>query len=141
MHTEEFEHGSWFNGRIYEDKCQLSADGNSFTYFAANQSQSVREKLGANAWSAVCTPPWLKAREISPSQSGTYGGIYRGYQSPVEVPGADWSGIDHQQRVVYTVGGKIWRCDNTRSEIKKPVLIADFTDLIPPARGVKLPQE
>jgi hypothetical protein len=119
----------------------LSADGNSVSYFAANHSRSTREQLGANAWSAVCNPPWIKAREIHPSNCGTYGGVYRGYQSPVEVPGADWFGVDHKQRIVFTESGKIWRCANMQAKMKNPRLIADFTDLAPPKRGVRLSEQ
>src|SRR5919198_5909820 len=32
--TDAFEHGQWFKGRVYERRCDVSADGSLFVYFA-----------------------------------------------------------------------------------------------------------
>jgi hypothetical protein len=52
--TDEIEHGSWFQGRIYPDHCDLSPDGKWMFYFA-------RDHKDHGTWSAICKPPWLKA--------------------------------------------------------------------------------
>jgi hypothetical protein len=33
MREDTFEAGAWFRGRIYEDRCDLSPDGQLFLYF------------------------------------------------------------------------------------------------------------
>jgi hypothetical protein len=32
--TDQFEHGQWFHGRIYAERCGLSPNGSLFVYFA-----------------------------------------------------------------------------------------------------------
>lgn len=36
--TDRFEHGQWFGGRVYERRCDVSADGALFVYFAHKSS-------------------------------------------------------------------------------------------------------
>ena len=166
MQTDKFEFGSWFYGRIYEDRCDLSPDGRYFVYFAANQTRHTWEKLGSNAWTAICQPPWLKAITFEVSCCGTWGGGGRfvtaddpefSAAKPVEflgsdvrltgassrqarfvrsakslVENADWTGLDHRNRLIYVIAGQLWRCQNTRGNYKTPQLIADFTDVRPP---------
>jgi hypothetical protein len=36
--TDHFERGAWFKGRIYEERCDLSPDGQLFLYFALQGS-------------------------------------------------------------------------------------------------------
>ncbi|MBC7822093.1 MAG: hypothetical protein IAG10_34850, partial [Planctomycetaceae bacterium] len=74
MQTDKFEFGSWFHGRIYEDRCDLSPDGRYVVYFAANQTRHTWEQLGSNAWTAICQPPWVKAITLDVSSCGTWGG-------------------------------------------------------------------
>ena len=40
--TDTFEHGAWFRGRIYEDRCDLSPDGELFLYFALQGGELFR---------------------------------------------------------------------------------------------------
>lgn len=161
MQSDEFEFGSWFEGRIYEDKCDLSPDGQFFIYFAAKQNPRTSAALGSNAWTAVCQPPWVKPVILEPSTCGTYYGggnfvmtgepsfseaqpetflpksiriAYSKYRTRelVQVEGADSTGLDHRNRVVYSVGGQLWRCKNTLGRVKNAEQIADFSDLTPP---------
>jgi hypothetical protein len=156
-----FDHGSWFYGRIYEQSCRISPDGRWFVYFAANHSQRTRRQLGVNSWYAVGRLPWLKALWISPEGStyhvrqrfvapGTpeyeHGLVVDALRNryrlahdtpfvPEElVPDADWSGHDLRGRVIYCQGGRIFR----QAAKGDDQLIADFSDLRPPARGRQL---
>ncbi len=72
---DTFEHGAWFKGRIYEDKCDLSPDGSLFVYFASKFK--IPTDRTHYAWTAISRPPWLKALALWP-QDGTYngGGIF-----------------------------------------------------------------
>lgn len=42
------------------------------------------------------------------------------------MPRSDWSGRDHQDRIIYTVGGKLFRMEKYDA-----VELADFTDRKP----------
>lgn len=68
---DQFEHGAWFKGRIYEDKCDLSPDGALFLYFVHQGSRG--ETKFTHAWTAVSRFPWLTAIAVWP-QGTTYGG-------------------------------------------------------------------
>lgn len=50
--TDEIEHGSWFSGRIYEMRSDVSFDGQWMVYLA----------MGGNGgtWTGICKPPFLK---------------------------------------------------------------------------------
>lgn len=161
MPSDEFEFGSWFEGRIYEDRCDLSPDGQFFLYFAANQSHRNWTELGADAWTAICQPPWVKAIVLYPSGCGTWGGggqfvttgdpmfadaqsepllpkslriAYGHYKRPhaPAVQEADSTGLDHKGQVVYSVGGKLWRCCSLHKGRQTLEQVADFTELAPP---------
>jgi hypothetical protein len=69
--TDEFEHGAWFKGRIYEERCDLSPDGQLFLYFALQGSRWRTSYKGS--WTAVSRPPWLQALVLWP-QGDTWGG-------------------------------------------------------------------
>lgn len=69
--TDEFEHGAWFKGRIYEERCDLSPDGQVFLYFALQGSRWRTSYKGS--WTAVSRPPWLQALALWP-QGDTWGG-------------------------------------------------------------------
>jgi hypothetical protein len=56
--SDEFTDGSWFKGRIYEDKCDLSPDGELFVYFC--HGGRWRPEY-TDAWTAVSRLPWLSA--------------------------------------------------------------------------------
>jgi hypothetical protein len=62
--TDTFEHGQWFHGRIYEDRCDLSPDGTKLVYFAANYANHD-ERVGI-AWTGVSKVPYLTALAFFP---------------------------------------------------------------------------
>jgi hypothetical protein len=65
--THEFFAGQWFKGRIYEERCGLSPDGDKLVYLAANQKPPLY------AWTAVSRVPYLTAIALWPNY-GTCGG-------------------------------------------------------------------
>jgi len=69
--TDEFEAGAWFHGRIYEECCSISPDGNLFAYLAAKH-QGNHGTDDCHAWTAISRPPWLTAIAFWP-QTGTQG--------------------------------------------------------------------
>lgn len=69
--TDAFTHGAWFRGRIYEERCDLSPDGELFLYFALQGSRWHTSYKGA--WTAVSRSPWLHALALWP-QGHTWGG-------------------------------------------------------------------
>ena len=68
--TDEMEHGSWFSGRIYESRSDVSFDGQYMIYLA----------MGAvgDTWNGICRPPFLRT-EIDWPNIGTWhgGGLFR----------------------------------------------------------------
>jgi hypothetical protein len=68
--TDEIEHGSWFRGRIYELRCDVSPDGERMAYLAAG--------VNRRTWTGVCSPPWLKTA-VDQDNAGTQlcGGVFR----------------------------------------------------------------
>lgn len=65
-----FMDGAWFKGRIYEERCDLSPDGQLFLYFC----HGGRTRAGyTDSWTAVSRPPWLHALTLWPWGT-TYGG-------------------------------------------------------------------
>ena len=73
--TDVITPGAWFHGRIYEDGCSVSPDGQYFAYFATKYHG--RKTRGVDyAWTAVSKLPWLTALVLWP-QSETWGGRVR----------------------------------------------------------------
>src|SRR5687767_12303066 len=77
-HTESdmFEHGQWMRARVYERRCDLSADSSLFVAFvrgSAGPSQG-----NADSWVAISRPPWFTALAVW-YVGGTYytGGLFR----------------------------------------------------------------
>jgi hypothetical protein len=70
---DTIEAGSWFYGRLYEKRCDVSPDGEWMVYFAAGSTRSV-----SSTWTGLARPPWLKAVAFCPG-SGTWlgGGFWR----------------------------------------------------------------
>jgi hypothetical protein len=66
--TDRLEYGQWFKGRIYERRCDLSADGDLLLYFAANYKEPLQ------SWSAISRPPYLTAIAMWPKGDGWGGG-------------------------------------------------------------------
>jgi hypothetical protein len=69
--TDQFEHGAWFRGRIYEERCDLSPDGDLLLYFALQGSRWQTSYRGS--WTAVSRVPWLHALALWP-EGDTWGG-------------------------------------------------------------------
>jgi hypothetical protein len=66
--TDQFEHGSWFRGRLYPMRCDLSWDGQWLVYFAFGPTRELY------SWVALSRPPWLKAEVLWPKQDCWHGG-------------------------------------------------------------------
>jgi hypothetical protein len=148
-----FTDGAWLKGRIYEEKCDVSPDGELLVYFCHHGR--FREGY-TDSWTAVSRVPWLHALALWPSGT-TYGGGGRFLDrrklvlragtakthpdhparglvvepGPCElqrsmdlVPGADWSGRDHAQRIVYARAGALHR--RALSPTEQDTLLIDF---------------
>jgi hypothetical protein len=63
--SDEIEHGSWFKGRIYAERCDLSWDGRWMVYFAMGS--------GGQTWNGICEPPMLRTIADVP-HDGTWAG-------------------------------------------------------------------
>jgi len=59
--------GQWLVGRVYNEKCDLSPDGQLLVYFAG------KFKKAMGTFTAVCRPPYFTALALWPD-SGTWGG-------------------------------------------------------------------
>jgi hypothetical protein len=150
-----FAEGSWFRGRIFAEKCDLSPDGELFVY-AAYKGNRLRTSY-TDSWTAVSRPPWLHALALWPFGT-TYGGggrfvdnrrlILRGimpahpqhparglevvvgaaeaHRSTGEVEGAGWAGRDHANRLVYAMNGALFARTGGRE-----TMLADFTSQKP----------
>lgn len=64
--------GSRFYGRIFPQRSSLSPDGSLLVYFAM-RGRKTDGKDDPSTWTALCTPPWLKAHLFFPNGS-TWGG-------------------------------------------------------------------
>lgn len=65
-----FDEGAWFHGRVYEERCDLSPDGELLLYFC--HGGRMREGY-TDSWTAVSRLPWLYALALWPWRT-TYGG-------------------------------------------------------------------
>ena len=61
--SDHFEQGAWFHGRIYEERCDISPDGNLFVYFC--HGGAYRPGY-TDSWTAVSRVPWLYALSLWP---------------------------------------------------------------------------
>ena len=68
LKIDKFIEGQWFNGRIYERRCDLSPSGKRLIYFAANQKKPYF------SWTAVSRPPFLTALALWPKGDAWGGG-------------------------------------------------------------------
>jgi hypothetical protein len=64
--------GSRFYGRIFPERCDLSPDGSLMVTFAM-RGKRTNGTSDPSTWTALCTPPWLKAHLFFPNGS-TWGG-------------------------------------------------------------------
>lgn len=67
--NDVFEPGQWFRGSVYPAKCDLSPNGNLFSYFAGK----FRPGDVAQSWVAISRPPYFTALSLWPEDS-TWGG-------------------------------------------------------------------
>ena len=56
---DSFEHGQWLRARVYERRCDLSADGSLFVAFV--RKTAGRTPPSRDTWVAVSRPPWFTA--------------------------------------------------------------------------------
>jgi hypothetical protein len=64
VERDAFEHGAWIKGRIFEEACDISPDGELLVYFIR---QGSRAKTSfSEAYTAVSRVPWLKALALWP---------------------------------------------------------------------------
>src|SRR5262249_27737866 len=153
---DQFVHGAWIKGRIYEENCDVSPDGRLLVY-CVHQARRFRTAF-THAWTAISRVPWLQALVAWP-QGTTYGGggrfidnrslALRGILNPPledfplrgvqivdgdtplhdptdDVPGADWCGRDHDDQVIFSRAGQLFR--RTKGN---DTLVEDFTELSP----------
>ena len=69
--NDKFEVGQWFNGRIYENRADLSPDGRHLIYFAANFQLHLPTR---GTWTAISRAPYLKAVSIWGKGDTWFGG-------------------------------------------------------------------
>ena len=69
---EHIQIGSRFYGRIYPNRCDVSADGTYFLYFAMGRSQQQRDRQ-LFCWTGICLPPSITA-ELLFAHQDTWGG-------------------------------------------------------------------
>jgi hypothetical protein len=70
---DDFQGGQWFHGQIYPDRCDVSADGKLFLYFAGKVRQRDIARRYDTTWTAVSRPPYLTALGLWPI-GDTWGG-------------------------------------------------------------------
>ncbi|WP_348946492.1 hypothetical protein ABHF33_08125 [Chitinibacter sp. FCG-7] len=66
LRNDQFEHGQWFRGRIYESVSDLSDDGELLVYMARKDALRSLKELGSTTWTAICRPPFLTALQLWP---------------------------------------------------------------------------
>ena len=147
-----FTHGAWFKGRIYGEKCDVSPDGKLFLGFVLKGSRGSTDfthawtAVSRTPWLHALTlwpqgttygggGRFIDNRTVTlrgvldpPHQEFPLRGLrVADAEAPVhcktdDVPEADWCGRDHRDRVIYTIGGKLFR--RVRSSNK---ILADFS--------------
>ena len=70
--SDTIQSGSWFHGRIYENGCSVSPNGELFAYFATKYHGAKTREVDY-AWTAISKLPYLTALALWP-QSDTWGG-------------------------------------------------------------------
>lgn len=70
---DHFTSGQWFRGSLYPAKCDLSPDGQLFSYFAGKYSARARDRGYDDTWIAVSRPPYFTALALWPV-GDTFGG-------------------------------------------------------------------
>ena len=70
--NDRAERGAWFHGRVYEDRSDLSPDGDLLVYVAAKHANT--DASYGYVWTAVSRPPWMTALALWPKNDTYYGG-------------------------------------------------------------------
>lgn len=169
-----FQPGAWFHGRIFAEKCDLSPDGHLFVYaaykgsrWASNYTASWTAVSRPPWLHALALWPMGTTYGGGGRFAGNRRLILRGagrahpdhpaqgielvageaplHRSTCEIEGAEWTGRDQNNRLVYAARG----CIYARSEAKKKkqkqkdVQLADLNDQTPhaeaPPRWAKRP--
>ena len=143
-------------GRIYEEKCDVSPDGRLFVYFVHQGSRGrtkfthVWTAISRVPWlkALVLWPQgttYYGGGRFVNNRSLALRGVFnpplddfplRGvrivdgdtpeHQSTDEVPGADWCGRDHNDQIIFSRAGQLFR------RVKRTdTVVADFTELSP----------
>jgi hypothetical protein len=75
--TDTFEHGQWIRARVFERRCDLSADGLLFVAFLRTNAARPRADQLADTWLAISRPPYFTALALW-WVGGTYcsGGLF-----------------------------------------------------------------
>jgi len=71
-YRDKLSKGSRFYGRIFPTRSDVSPDGKLLVYFAM-RGKKTTGKSDPSTWTAVCSPPWLRAHLFYPNNS-TWGG-------------------------------------------------------------------
>ena len=58
--TDEFEHGQWIKGRVYERRSDVSADGSLFLAFVRQSGGRAK----SDTWLALSRPPFFSALAV-----------------------------------------------------------------------------
>lgn len=66
--TDKLEHGSWFRGKLYPKRCDISFDGKWMVYLAMGSSSET--------WNGVSALPYLRTSLDGPNMGTWYGGGY-----------------------------------------------------------------
>jgi hypothetical protein len=66
--TNALEQGSWFEGRLYPNRCDVSFDGHWMVYLAMGAS--------GETWNGICRLPFLRTFVEGPNMGSWFGGGY-----------------------------------------------------------------
>lgn len=109
--SDSFEHGQWFKGHIYADRCDLSPDGSLLIYFAAkwNAYTLAADTPYDTSWIAISKPPYLTALALwNCGTTYCHGGLFEDNRT-VWLPfnaGMDRAHPQHQPQGLKIVTGK-----------------------------------
>jgi hypothetical protein len=62
--TDSFDHGQWMRARVYERRCDISADASLFVAFVGGSSGPAIAGEQAGTWLALSRPPWFTALAV-----------------------------------------------------------------------------
>jgi hypothetical protein len=83
--TLQVEEGSWFRGKLYPMRCDISFDGQYMVYLAMGSR--------GNTWNGVCRLPWLLTLTEAENVGTWYGGGYFASDTVLRTNG--WGRADH----------------------------------------------